>query len=527
MKKIIYSTLTLLMLLVASCTDDLNQRPVAETDAETVYSEAANYKMVLAKLYASFVIAGQESGGGNADISSNNGYDFLRCYFNLQEGATDEMAATWLEGDKMEGLSYMSWDANDPWVADTYYRLYYTIAMCNELIRHSSDSEISKFTAQEQTDIKSYKAEARFLRALSYYYVLDSFGQGPYVDETMSVVAFVPEAYTNKQLFAYIESELKDNVENDLSDPSVCEYGRASKAAAWALLAKMYLNAEVYTGEGRYTDCITYCKKVIGAGYSLEKDYSKLFNASNELRTNEIIFPFVLDCDNIVSWGATTYIICGECGNSSSQDPTKYGLTSGWGMFRVRGELPAKFGDVASSTDSRCLFYTDGQSQWLDKAIDNQTLGYFGEKFSNLKDDGTFREDRKPHSDTDYPVFRLADVYLMVAESVIRGGSGYSRSDALDFLNRIRERAYGDASGNINDSQMDLQYIIDERAREMYWECTRRTDLIRFNQFTGGNYIWQWKGGVPDGRSTNARYNVFPIPTAELRANPNLNNANY
>ncbi len=527
MKKIIYTTLTLLVLLISSCTDDLNQRPIVETDSEAVYSKASNYKMVLAKLYASYVIAGQESGGGNADISSNNGYDFMRAYFNLQEAPTDEMAATWLEGDKMNGLSYMSWEASDPWVSDTYYRLYYTIALCNELISHSGDGEISKFTTEEQADIKTYKAEARFLRALSYYYVLDLFGQGPFVDETMGVGAYTPEAYTNKQIFAYIESELKDNVENDLSNPTTCEYGRASQAAAWSLLAKMYLNAEVYTGEARYTDCLKYCKKVIDAGYTLEKTYSKLFNASNHLRTNEIIFPFVLDSDYVVSWGATTYIICGECGNSSSQDPSKYGLKSGWGMFRVRGELPELFGNVATSTDSRCMFYTDGQSQWLDKAIDNQAYGYFGEKYSNLKDDGTFNESRTPHSDTDYPVFRLADIYLMVAESVLRGGTGYTKTEALGYVNKLRERAYGDDMGNISDSQLTLQFILDERARELYWECTRRTDLIRYNQFTGGNYLWQWKGGVVDGRSTNSKYNVYPIPTAELSANPNLKNENY
>lgn len=527
---------------MAACTDDLNQRPQTEVDADAVYANPENYQMVLAKLYASFVIAGQEEGGGNADIASNNGHDFLRGYFNLQEGPTDEMAATWLSGDKMEGLSYMTWDADDPWVADTYYRSYYTIALCNEFLRHADDGAISGFSADHQAKIRQYRAEARFLRALSYYFVLDLFGKGPFVDETMPVGAFTPEAYTNAQLFDYIESELKD-IEDQLQDRTAVVYGHAPQGAAWALLARLYLNAEVYGAGNHYTDCITYCKKVITAGYSLAKApvkytsgdveievpaYATLFSADNDKRTNELIFNFVVDGTYTVSWGATTYIVCGECGNSSAQNPADYGLTSGWGMFRVRGEIPALFGDVDNTQDSRAMFFTTEQNQWLTKSIDDQSYGYFGVKFSNLSDAG------QPASDTaadgasiDFPMFRLADVYLMAAEAVLRGGSGYTKDEVLGFVNELRERAYGDQSGNINAAQLTLGFVLDERGRELWWECTRRTDLIRYGLFTGGEYLWQWKGGVVDGRSTNSRYNVYPIPTPELSANPNLKNENY
>ena len=174
------------------------------------------------------------------------------------------------------------------------------------------------------------------------------------------------------------------------------------------------------------------------------------------------------------------------------------------------------------------MFFTTEQNQWLDKSIDDQTYGYFGEKFSNLRDNG------EPASDTaadgasiDFPVFRLADVYLMAAEAVLRGGSGYTKDEVLAFVNELRERAYGDQSGNITSPELTLSFILDERGREMWWECTRRTDLIRYGLFTGGTYVWQWKGGVVDGRATNSRYNVYPIPTAELSANPNLKNENY
>lgn len=530
MKKITILLAALLSVTMFACTDDLDQLPHTNTQkvATEVYDSAANYKKVLAKLYASFVICGQEQGGGNADISSNNGQDFMRCYFNLQEAPTDEMAGTWLSGDKIEGLTYMTWDADDPWVADAYYRLYYTIALCNEFLRHTTDGDMAKFTDADQTSLRTYKAEARFLRALAYYYVLDLFGQGPYVDETMPVGAFTPEAYTNKQLFDFIEAELKDVAENGLQAPQQTEYGRASKAAAWTLLAKLYLNAEVYGAGQHFTDCITYCKKVLGAGFTLEPDYQKLFNADNDKRTNEIIFPFVVDATNTVAWGATTYIVCGECGNSSSQDPTKYGLTNGWGMFRVRGELPALFGDVNTTADKRCMFYTDGQTQYFKKAIDDQSEGFFGEKYSNLKDNGEAASNTGAvGACIDQPVFRLADVELMLAEAVLRGGEGATRTEALEAVNKVRERAYGSADGDIKNAQLTLQFILDERGRELYWENTRRTDLIRYGVFTGSGYVWQFKGGVLDGRSVDSKYNVYPIPTAELSANPNLTNKNY
>lgn len=528
MKKIyfvIFAALTL-----AACTGDLDQLPHTGTESVggDVYSTPEGYKMALAKLYASYVIVGQEQGGGNADISSNNGHDFLRCLFNLQENATDEVACTWLSGDKVEGLTYMSWDANDPWVSDTYYRLYYTIALCNEFLRHAADGSISGFSSSGQSDIRAYRAEARFLRALAYSYVLDLFGKGPFVDETMGVGTYIPECYSNKQLFEYIEGELKAISEGGMPNRAAQEYGRAPEAAAWTLLAKLYLNAEVYGAGARYTDCIAYCKRVANAGYSLEPDYSKLFNADNHKRTNEIIFPFVVDAVNTVTWGATTFIVCGQCSDYGTQTASDYGVTAPWGMFRVRGELPALFGDAAASPDSRCKFYTDGQSQWFTKAIDDQTQGYFGEKYSNLADDGAASSNTgSSGADIDFPLMRLADVFLMQAEAVLRGGSGSSRPEAVGLINQLRQRAYGSEKGNIIDSQLTLDMILDERARELYWECCRRTDLVRFGKFAGGNYIWQWKGGVLDGRATDSKYNVYPIPAPELSANPNLTNENY
>ena len=125
-------------------------------------------------------------------------------------------------------------------------------------------------------------------------------------------------------------------------------------------------------------------------------------------------------------------------------------------------------------------------------------------------------------------MFRLADAYLMYAEAVLRGGSGGSRATALGYVNALRQRAYSNTSGNITDSGLTLDFILDERGRELYWEGCRRTDLVRFGQFTNGSYVWEWKGNVKNGARTSSYRDLYPIPINDLNANPNLKqNAGY
>jgi len=523
-KKYLYIVAACISLLAfTGCAGDLNQSPHIGTTSGTVYNSVSNYNSVLAKIYASFVITGQEKGGGDADISSNSGYDYMRCYFNLQECGTDELACTWLEGDNVKNLTYLSWDANDPWVSDMYYRLYYTISLCNEFIRNASDSKISKFSSSDQTTLKRYLAEARFLRALAYYHVLDLYHQGPFVDENDEVGAFNPPSYSASKLFDYVESELK-SIDTTLPDRTDCEYGRVSHGAAWTLLAKLYLNAEVYTDTARYTDCITYCNKVINDGYTLDPSYKKLFNAENNKRTDEIIFPLCVDATNTVSWGATTYIICGEVSSTSTDEvPDSLGVKSGWGMFRVRSNIP----DLFSNGDGRAMFFTKGQTKEI-TTMSDQSNGYLVTKWSNLTDDGVAASNTASSGvNTDFPLFRLADVYLMLGESVWRGGTGATKDQALQYINLLRERAYGNTSGDLKENDINVNFFLDERGRELYWEGTRRTDLIRFGDFTTSNYLWEWKGGVEEGKAVDNKYNIYPIPATDITANPNLSNKNY
>ncbi|HLO60685.1 MAG TPA: RagB/SusD family nutrient uptake outer membrane protein [Bacteroidales bacterium] len=528
MKKLIYTAI-FLPLLMLSCTDDLNQYPAIEETSVSVYSDPGNYVKALAKCYASLVTAGQAEGGGDPDLSSNNGYDYMRCYFNMQEAGTEEIGSTWIEGDNIANLTYLTWDANDPWVADMYYRCYYTISLCNEFLKHCSDQAISGFTAEQQTEIKVFRAEARFLRALAYYHALDLFHDIPYADEKIIGSSILPEEWTSDRIFGFIESELLD-CSNDMLDGASSIYGRAPRAAAWMLLARLYLNAVTYEAGDHYTDCMTYSQKVIDEGYVLEDDYASMFNADNHLRVgtgHEIIFPLVVSSTNVVTWGATTYLVCGEVDTDNGPAPDSVGCASAWSMFRVRGELTALF-DM--NNDDRAMFYTDGQSQYMDNGVTDRSGGYFTVKWSNRNDNGQVASNTSSNGvDTDFPMFRLADAYLMYAEAAVR--SNTNLSTAVDYVNSVRDHrnaaAVSEADLTATADNIPFKFFLDERGRELYWECVRRTDLIRFGCFTGDNYLWQWKGGAKDGIAVNAKYNIYPIPATEISANPNLSNENY
>ena len=556
-KNILYTMMmgTAVLTCATSCISDLDQYPQTETTSKDVYTSLANYEAVLGKIYAAMVTSGQGKGGDNKDMESvlndGSGFDYMRMFINLQECGTDEFASTWLTGEQTTGLSYLSWDANDAWVSDMYYRIYYNIALCNEFLRNANGAS---FSGEDEVKMKEYKAEVRFMRALFYYHALDLYRNIPMVTENDPVGSFIPPRFTPQQTFDYIESELKDCV-SDLLPASTCPYGQASQGAAYTLLAKLYLNSEVYTGVAKYAECKEACEQVMNMGYSLESDYSKLFNADNDKRTNEIIFALPVSATHTISWGSSTYMVCGQLSlSNANQTPGDFGATSGWSEFRLRPEFVDKFeesdiysqGETAQG-DVRAKFFTNGQSKDVTSMTD-ETAGYLSEKWSNKKDDGTDASNTSNDgADTDYPLFRLSDVYLMYAECVARikgtnwddwnGGTDASdpaviasrKKGAIYWINLVRERAGASDvwSSNFADDNALLQFILDERARELYHEGYRRTDLIRFGQFTTNKYIWQWKGGTHDGQAVDSKYNIYPIPNTELTANPNLHNDNY
>ncbi|MBN2165740.1 MAG: RagB/SusD family nutrient uptake outer membrane protein [Marinilabiliaceae bacterium] len=524
MKKLIFIYLVVGALVYSSCADDLNQYPAIEETSQSVYSNPDNYISVLAKCYGSMVLEGQQKWGDNADLSIRRNEDYMRTYFNLQEAGTDEIGATWLEGDKFAGITYLTWDNDDDWVFDMYYHCYYSISLCNEFLKNSTDAKISSFTAKQQEEIRTYRAEARFLRALFYFHAMDLFHDIPFADESSIGSSSIPEKYSASQIFSFVTNELKD-CSTGMLDTNNCEYGHAPRAAAWMLLARLYLNAESYGVSAKYDSCMIFSQKVIDEGYVLESDYSKLFNADNDKRVgkgHEIIFPLVVDHVSTVASGTTTYLICGEVDTDYGPSADTVGCASAWSMFRVRGEFSELFN---SQADDRNMLYTDGQSQYMDNGVTDRSGGYFALKWTNINDAGEIASNTIDDGvDTDFPMFRLADAYLMYAESAARTNTNLGT--ALTYVNNLRSKRNAklvnedDLTATVDG--IEFKFFLDERAREFYLEAVRRTDLVRFGCFTSDKYLWQWKGGVVEGKAVENDRNTYSIPLADQSANPNL-----
>ncbi len=737
--KYILIIVTALLFAFTSCMKDLDTLPLDKdvVTSASVYENADSYYQVLAKLYAGLAVSGQEGPAGNNDLSGlDEGFgQYLRAYWYAQELPTDEAIISWNDGN-LRDYWEMDWGSNNEFISNMYYRVFYQVSLCNEFIRETTEAKMNDrgIDAAKQTEINGFRAEARFLRALSYYHALDMFANVPFVTEEDAVGSFFPEQTNRAELYAYIESELLA-IEEELQAPRANEYGRADKAALWMLLGKLYQNAEVYIGEPKNTECLTYVNKVIGAGYTLENNYSHLFMADNHL-SGEVIFPITFDGVNTKTWGGTTFIIDAAIGGT--MNPADFGTQESWSGLRVMKSFVGKFynletlksariplksaaeypllyvpgnyqaasgygadwapddeavaklasvnsdetyegyvwfannnvefklnkipgweeattnGDVDElgntgnlligswdsknikvaesgfyrltadfndakytvtktdwgligdatpggwdtdtnmeydadekawtmivelgsgeikfrandgwdinlgdndadgileyggsniiisdpgkyeiklyigtpdytysvekfSSDERALFHSDGQTLDITDPFEF-TEGWAVTKWKNVTSDGIPGSD-VTHSDTDFPMFRLADAYLMYAEAVLRGGSGGDIGTALGYINQLRTRAYTDTGGNITQGELTLDFIIDERGRELFWEGHRRTDLIRFGKFSGDEYIWQWKGAVQEGKAIDAKYNIYPIPASDVVANINL-----
>jgi hypothetical protein len=530
--------LSMILIMVAffftSCTKDLNVNPIdpITQTANNVFTGPEAYKQALAKIYAGFALTGQQGGAGNADLQGiDEGFSsYIRTYWDIQELSTDEAIMSWNDAT-IKNFHWQSWAPNDVFLMAMYSRIYFTIALSNEFIRQA-DNAMGSATGTFATDLVHYKAEARFIRALAYWHAIDLFGNVPFITENDNAGAFFPKRITRADLFTYIESECKA-IEPDLVAARQNEYARADQGADWFLLAELYMNAEVYTGTARYTDALTYLNKVINAGYTLDPNYAHLFSADNA-NSPEIVFQVAFDGINTQTWGGTTFLVSGSTGGSTM--PSR-GLGS-WGGMRTISSFVDTMWNITESDfssnpvyqgpDKRAMLFFDANNGWIwdigtvaDVATFTDGIGVT--KWSDKTASGGPAPDANDSfSSTNFPMFRLGDAYLMYAEAVLRGGAGGDMATAVGYINALRERAYGNTSGDITSSALTLNFILKERARELYWEGHRRTDLIRFGEFTNGTYMWDWKGMVHNGATVPAYRNLFPIPSQDVNANPNL-----
>lgn len=727
MKNILIFFSVVCLVCSTGCFGDLDTIPTDPSieSAEVVYDSPEAYLKGLAKIYAGFAVSGQEGPAGKSDISGiDEGFgQYLRGYWYHQELTTDEAVIGWND-QTIQEFHAQTWSPNDGFIYAFFSRIFYQIAVANEFLRQTTDEKLNDrgVSADLRATIKTYRAETRFLRALSYWHGLDLFRNVPFGTEADPVGTYLARQTNPQELFNFIEKELLE-IEGDLltSNPNNTSlYGRATKAAAWTLLSKLYLNANVYIGQNKYSAAQEYAEKVINSNaYTLEPTYANLFLADNH-NSKEIIFPINFDGIRTKTWGGMTFII--RAGIGGNIDPVKSGVASGWGgtratrqfiekfpadltgivrafnpgrnlakiyvpgsfqktpfdgadsrnalsqavagsriyegyryfpndneefvilrnpsstlsgklgdngdgklvtnganikagtrglyfirvdlntntytlekrniglvgsatpggwdndtpmvwdaergflvakveltageiKFRVNNDWAVNYGDTGADAllevnganieitktggyeilldltrpdytyelrltgfDRRGIFHTSGQNIDIDNMTDF-TNGYAVLKFKNVTSTGARGSDAD-FPDTDFPMFRLADVYLMAAEAILRNNG--SKSTALSYFNKVRQRAYSGGAGDLTENELTLNTILDERARELYWEGHRRTDLIRFGQFADGDYLWQWKGGTKEGLKVPSFRNVFPIPTNELRVNPTL-----
>ncbi len=526
-----------------SCVNDLDVDPTIDESTFMVFDRDGNFN----KVYANLALTGQVGPSGNQDIADiDEGTSaFLRQCWNMNELPTDEALCSW--GDPgIPELNYATWDSSHGMVECQYQRLFFGVTLSNNFLQQTADD-----TSAEGIRMR---AEVRFLRALYYTYLIDFFGDVPFLTEISTELA---QQGKRADIFKFIETELKECAE-DMAEPKTNTYGRADKAAAWMLLSRLYLNAEVYTGTPRWEDAAEYAKKVIDSDYSLSTTpmgdwnaYQLLFMADNDTNgaQNEIIFPIMFDGIKTQNWGGSMFltsstfkddmyfkkvykvddkgeIIKDKDGNPEI-DPEKSILNGAetWAGNRARPELVKKFFPATTApqvvvaemtkeaNDDRALFYG------VDRNVDNEEVSQFTDGFSvakwvNKRADGAKTSDPQ-FTDIDFPMFRLAEAYLTFAEASARLGHD---ADAKTYIDLLRSRAHATTQPSYS-----LDDICDEWAREFFYEARRRMDLVRFGKFGGNSdYVWMWKGGAKKGTNFGKYRNIYAIPNNDVIVNSNI-----
>ena len=553
MKKILIKTAMAGMLCMGfvSCADELNIKSVDPHNYPTYTVEG-----LLAKQYATLGLTGQKGPAGIADLSGDEGESgFIRTVFNLQELMTDETLWAYQDNEAIAPITHMNWTKDNARVNWTYQRLIFNITLYNQFITEQ--------TGKLEDD---KVAEVRFLRALNYYYFLDLYRKAPFKDTFDDKL---PTEKSGKDLYEWLDNELT-TIEPLMAEVGAYNnsenFGRADRGAAYALHARLALNSAVYT-DGQikdYQKAIHYCDEIINSGkYDLSRvakngysGYQQLFMGDNDCNPEamkEIIFPIRQDGMKTRQYGGTTYLVAaatiGGMPYASTGDP--------WKCFFARENMVEKFfpnkdipmatvndvledptkeqvrakdnemgistADViAKAKDDRALFYMGvggcetGKVRTINpgEVITGPLNGASFVKWSNLHADGSTQHDQN-YSDTDFPVFRLAEIYLTRAEAKYRlNGS----QDGLADIQYVQGRA----NRTLKATSVDEQTLIDEWCREFFMEGRRRSDLVRFGLFTGSKYLWSFKGGAEKGAGIPTYYDIYPIPADEIKNNPNM-----
>lgn len=506
-KTILPAAALVLSLGMTSCTKDLDVTPI-DPNLDLEFQPEG----LLNKCYANFAMQGN-NGGNEVDIDGFDGgtVGLVRQMWNSNELPTDEAICGWGDAGITEFVTNTYSDQH-PMLYGYYARLTTGITYCNQYIDQAGDIN------------PTYTAEARFLRAFQYYLIMDAWGSVPFATEPLAT----PVQQSRQDTYAWLEKELLE-IEPNLSEPKAktsadAGYGRVDKAAAWLLLARLYLNAEVYTGTAQWAKAAEYAKKVLDTDYEINKNgnnqwsaYQMLFMADNG-ETNaakEAIFPLLQDGATTQSWCSSLFLIASTFDgdlHANVLEPTGTNNTDqAWGGNRCRPTLLKMFGITddmhmnawdmtAAAGDDRALF--DG----VDRLYENTDPGVFKNGFATTKFTNWRSDNGETHSatfaDMDFFILRLAEANLTYAEATARQNNGVATTEGKNYIDELRNRAHAAIKPTYT-----LNDIYEEWAREFYFEGRRRVDMIRFGKFPGKT--------------------VFPIPSVVITKNNFTQNAGY
>lgn len=524
-------------MLFTACIGDLDTLPLNPSDStsETVYgADESGYIAGLTKLYFNFV----SNENTDLQVSDAGASELVRAFWTVQEVTSDACKCAWENDAWVRAMNTNTWsDADNDATYAVYVRTLQGIAYTNEYLRQTASDRLSDrgVSSELAAKIQGFRAEARFLRAYFYWMALDVFGDVPFTTENSPFGGGVnPKQASRKDVFDYCISELTALAADDSPMPAArSNYPRADKGAVLGLLARMYLNAEVYTGTPMWQEAKDACEDIFTMGYSLCPEYADLFrgdNGENPEALNEVLFGISYDAEQTQSYGGTSYLtLAAIAATDVSSTQMINGVNNGWGGIRVPYEYVEKYFNVRNAdysagtydvNDKRGrMFYIKGRSESMDGALYVFLNGWSCLKFNNIphnmdQDSYLATAASKANSDIDFPMIRLGEIYLIYAEACMNLGQA---NTALPKVQDLAARA-----GVTAPTSITQEWLIEERARELMWEGHRRTDLIRYGKFTSSSFLWTYKGGSFSGQGFDDHMKIFAIPASELASNPEL-----
>ena len=519
--------------LLTACVGDLNTIPLNPTDvtSETAYgADELGYVQGLTKIYNQLVSNNTQ----DLQVADGGASEFIRAFWSTQEVTADGAKCAW--GDAwVNDLNNNTWkgDVLNDAVYAVYVRTLQGVTYVNEYLRQTSDAnlDLRGVPAEVKNKIQSYRAEARFLRAYYYWAAMDTFGQVPFATENSPFGGgYNPPQTPATEVFNFIVEELNDLASETSAMPAAqSNYPRADKGSVLGLLARVYLNAEVYTGTPMWNEAKATCEKIFTLGYKLAPTHAELFRGDNGENANakgEFLFAAAYNAEKIQSYGGTTYLTLSTLsGDDGAINIT--GINGGWAGNRVPYGYVAKwFTDVKGAnyetgeytyTDKRAgYFFIKGRTESMEDNLNTFLNGWSCIKFNNVPHDVdpvdfAATAATKNFSDIDFPLIRLGEINLIYAEACMHAGGDAS----------AQVKALADRAGVAAPKTIDADFLLAERSRELMWEAHRRTDLIRFGKWIKG-YNWTYKGGNFGGQDLPSHFNVFPVPSTELSTNLDL-----